>query len=148
MGIINIELQLLSSQDMYYNNRDRKRTTKQALVQSLIITKLTIKSTINAIIIAGRQIVQLVHEKKTSCAVKGIHSCAISREAKMLNRRLLRKIDSADDCLLYRVIRSVADCITLQNDLQQLMNWSDKWLMKFNIDKCQSMSVHSAFQVL
>ena len=58
MGIINNELQLLSSQNTCYNNHDCKELPNKTLVQSIIITKLTIKSTINAIIIAGRQIVQ------------------------------------------------------------------------------------------
>ena len=38
----------------------------------------------------------------------------------------------ADDCLLYRPIKSQSDHITLQNDLIELEKWADKWGMRFN----------------
>lgn len=43
----------------------------------------------------------------------------------------------ADDCLLYRIVNDKNDTITLQNDLILLENWSTKWQMKFNPEKCQ-----------
>jgi hypothetical protein len=42
----------------------------------------------------------------------------------------------ADDCLLYRPVTSPADCDQLQQDLDLLDQWSSKWQMKFNVDKC------------
>ena len=38
----------------------------------------------------------------------------------------------ADDCLIYRPIKSQTDHITLQNNLLELEKWADKWGMRFN----------------
>ena len=35
----------------------------------------------------------------------------------------------ADDCILYRKIRSIKDTIILQNDLNKLADWEQKWGM-------------------
>jgi hypothetical protein len=48
----------------------------------------------------------------------------------------------ADDCLLYRVINSIEDQITLQNDLAALQQWADSWGMSFNAAKCHVMVVN------
>ena len=45
----------------------------------------------------------------------------------------------ADDCLIYRSIRSVSDQVTLQKDLEALYNWGIKWGLKFNVSKCNMM---------
>ena len=42
----------------------------------------------------------------------------------------------ADDCLIYRPILTPADHQILQEDLQKLSSWAEKWKMKFNISKC------------
>ena len=42
----------------------------------------------------------------------------------------------ADDCLLYRVIKSARDCVNLQNDISQLCDWESTWQMTFNSSKC------------
>ena len=47
----------------------------------------------------------------------------------------------ADDCLVYREIKSVEDCQILQRDLDTIYNWSQTWLMDFNVSKCYFMSV-------
>ena len=47
----------------------------------------------------------------------------------------------ADDCLIYRPISSIEDTIALQNDLDTLHQWSTKWNMKFNTDKCHTMRI-------
>ena len=47
----------------------------------------------------------------------------------------------ADDCLLYRVIRSSDDTDQLQKDLDSLTDWSSKWQMSFNSSKCKLLSV-------
>ena len=50
----------------------------------------------------------------------------------------------ADDCLLYREIKSTKDCSLLQKDLTELVNWSKTWGMAFNIAKCSILSLTNA----
>ena len=45
----------------------------------------------------------------------------------------------ADDCVLYRNIHSLQDCLTLQEDLTSLGQWEADWQMKFNVAKCHSI---------
>ena len=47
----------------------------------------------------------------------------------------------ADDCVLYRNIHSLQDCLTLQEDLTSLGQWEADWQMKFNVANCHSMRV-------
>ena len=44
----------------------------------------------------------------------------------------------ADDCVLYRNIHSLQDCLILQEDLDSLGLWEVDWHMKFNVAKCHS----------
>jgi hypothetical protein len=53
----------------------------------------------------------------------------------------------ADDCLIYRSIRSVQDQLILQRDLDRLVSWSDMWGMKFNAKKCNIMSTHKGLHL-
>ena len=45
----------------------------------------------------------------------------------------------ADDCLLYLPIHNASDQIALQRDLYSLVEWGNKWGMKFNAKKCESI---------
>ena len=47
----------------------------------------------------------------------------------------------ADDCVLYRNIKSPIDCQILQDDLSSLAQWETDLQMKFNVAKCHSMRV-------
>ena len=47
----------------------------------------------------------------------------------------------ADDCLVYRPIRSKADHAQLQRDLDQITSWADQWQMEFNVSKCRIMTI-------
>ena len=47
----------------------------------------------------------------------------------------------ADDSLLYREIKTPADTITLQSDLDALSAWAAKWQMRFNVSKCEHASI-------
>jgi hypothetical protein len=49
----------------------------------------------------------------------------------------------ADDCLLYRTIRTFQDHLELQADLKQLEVWATKWGMRFNAQKCYILSIRS-----
>ena len=46
-----------------------------------------------------------------------------------------------DDNLLYLTVESQSDTNSLQKDLDELENWENRWLMEFNIDKCQILRV-------
>ena len=45
----------------------------------------------------------------------------------------------ADDCLIYRSIRTVADQVILQKDLEALYSWGLQWGLKFNVSKCNML---------
>ena len=47
----------------------------------------------------------------------------------------------ADDTKIFREIKSFDDKIILQNDVEELVKWSAKWLLKFHPDKCVYMSI-------
>ena len=48
----------------------------------------------------------------------------------------------ADDCLLYRSVKTQQDQQQLQTDLHSLERWATKWGMCFNATKCYFMSIH------
>ena len=48
----------------------------------------------------------------------------------------------ADDCLLYRAIKTRADHITLHKDLINLEEWASTWGMRFNAKKCYILSIN------
>ena len=47
----------------------------------------------------------------------------------------------ADDSVLYRNIRNQNDQVILQNDLDTISTWAEKWLMELNINKCSVLSI-------
>ena len=47
----------------------------------------------------------------------------------------------ADDCLVYRDIRTIEDQIQLQRDLYALETWGTQWGMSFSVDKCNIMTI-------
>ena len=47
----------------------------------------------------------------------------------------------ADDCLMYRSITNMHDSDKLQEDLNILHEWSNKWQMEFNTAKCHTMRI-------
>ena len=47
----------------------------------------------------------------------------------------------ADDCLLYRQIRTTQDQEDLQKDLKNLETWAENWGMRFNAKKCYILSI-------
>ena len=42
----------------------------------------------------------------------------------------------ADNCLLYKTIKSSQDAVALQQDLLAMQTWENTWLMQFKISKC------------
>ena len=49
----------------------------------------------------------------------------------------------ADDTKVFRHIKSTEDEEILQNDIDNLLRWSNTWLLRFHPDKCVSMSFGS-----
>ena len=47
----------------------------------------------------------------------------------------------AGDSLLYRCISTPVDCALLQQDLDALVDWERRWLMKFSATKCQVLQI-------
>ena len=52
----------------------------------------------------------------------------------------------ADDTKLYHEISNIADCDTLQRDLNSLAAWSKIWLLDFNAEKCVVLRIRSALR--
>ena len=50
----------------------------------------------------------------------------------------------ADDTKIFNIIKSPEDQEILQNDLDSLSVWSDKWLLKFHPEKCKVMHLGKA----
>ena len=42
----------------------------------------------------------------------------------------------ADDCVMYRPIRHANDCEALQEDLNKLHDWEERWQLRLNATKC------------
>ena len=47
----------------------------------------------------------------------------------------------ADDTKLFRTVKSIDDCNILQNDLDTLSQWTNEWLLSFNVDKCKVIHI-------
>ena len=47
----------------------------------------------------------------------------------------------ADDTKLFRTVKTIDDCNILQNDLNTLSQWTNDWLLNFNVDKCKVMHI-------
>ena len=38
---------------------------------------------------------------------------------------------------IYSAIKNISDTLLLQQNLDMVNEWSHKWLLKFNVDKCK-----------
>ena len=47
----------------------------------------------------------------------------------------------ADDMKIWNIVTSASDCSDLQMDIDVLVQWSNKWLLHYNSDKCKVMSL-------
>ena len=47
----------------------------------------------------------------------------------------------ADDSKIIAIIKNGNDKLSLQEDLNTLANWAYDWRMKFNYDKCKTMTL-------
>ena len=51
------------------------------------------------------------------------------------------KLLFGDDTKIMRTITTRVDAFTLQNDIDSLQHWSQKWLLNFNADKCHVLTI-------
>jgi hypothetical protein len=54
----------------------------------------------------------------------------------------------ADDLKLFRKISSIHDCLALQNDLNNIVNWLISIGLHFNIEKCKSMTFSRSHSII
>ncbi len=54
----------------------------------------------------------------------------------------------ADDAKLYHKIENITDSLTLQRDLNNLINWSKIWKLKFNASKCKILAINNTNPLL
>ena len=47
----------------------------------------------------------------------------------------------ADDTKLLSQVSDKVDAVGMQEDLDRLVEWADKWQMQFNVSKCKVMHV-------
>ena len=47
----------------------------------------------------------------------------------------------ADDTKLFRAVKYIGDCNILHNELNTLSQWTNEWLLSFNVDKCKVMHI-------
>ena len=47
----------------------------------------------------------------------------------------------ADDCIVYRTIKSSAEYVVLQSDISKLQSWACTWQMHFNPDNCHILPI-------
>jgi hypothetical protein len=43
----------------------------------------------------------------------------------------------ADDTKIYNTVKNTSQKVQLQSDLDRLVDWADKWQLRFNADKCK-----------
>ena len=49
---------------------------------------------------------------------------------------------NADDTKLFRKTKEIGDKQKLQDDIDKLVRWSEKWQMLFNFGKCKCLHSH------
>ena len=55
----------------------------------------------------------------------------------------------ADDCVIYKLIKTPQDAEHLQDDLQKIIEWIKTWQMRVNVEKCAVLrSTHSLYPIL
>jgi hypothetical protein len=54
----------------------------------------------------------------------------------------------ADDCALYKDIKTTEDARKLQDDLEHLQKWERDWLMEFHPKKCQVTNITSKRNII
>ena len=50
----------------------------------------------------------------------------------------------ADDTKVFKSIQNINDCQLLQEDLDRIFDWANKWQMKLNPDKTKNLTIGSS----
>lgn len=58
----------------------------------------------------------------------------------LCNRISSAKLLYADDLKIFRVIKSILDCVALQTDIDALLRWCDENGMSVNLRKCKAIT--------
>ena len=53
----------------------------------------------------------------------------------------------ADDTKLYSRVERQEDCHALQEDINKLVNLCEKWLMRFNTEKCKQQTTALFYEI-
>ena len=53
----------------------------------------------------------------------------------------------ADDTMIFRNIKGPDDQKILQDDINTMLQWADKWQLEFHPDKCVSMAINNKLEV-
>ena len=53
----------------------------------------------------------------------------------------------ADDAKIYRAVSCIEDARTLQMDVDNMVQWSKKWQLSFNVKKCKCIHLHTFCEV-
>jgi len=51
----------------------------------------------------------------------------------------------ADDVIIYRQIDTEENVLKLQEDLAELSQWAQDWLMHFNLSECEHLTVTNIY---
>ena len=54
----------------------------------------------------------------------------------------------ADDLTVYAIVNNINDRIKLQNELNNLLEWSKKWQLNINFDKCHVIHIGKKIYIL
>ena len=58
-----------------------------------------------------------------------------------LTKNVISKVKLYADVLLYSSIRTITDCQNLQDNLNRLVQWANRWQMSFNFAKCEMIRI-------
>ena len=61
----------------------------------------------------------------------------------LLNKFNSIQLKFADDTKLFRKVKEIGDKQKLQDDIDKLVKWSEKWQMLFNFGKCKCLHTGS-----
>ena len=54
----------------------------------------------------------------------------------------------ADDLTVYALVHTINDRIKLQNELSNLLEWTKKWQLNINFDKCHVIHIDKKICIL